>query len=161
MVGTARIAEGVCTVASLAARVSRRRRWAAAALWYGVIFALSQARGTDAATTWSILDMVALGDLNGLLRLAAHVSVFGVLGCLLYLALGGGSPGDRPRRAALAVLLTAVLGAGDELHQWFVPHRFGRPVDVLYDTIGAALVLATALAASRWARRRAGLPTAG
>jgi VanZ family protein len=37
----------------------------------------------------------------------------------------------------LAIMSTAIVASGDELHQTFLPSRTGTPVDVLLDTAGA------------------------
>jgi VanZ family protein len=74
------------------------------------------------------------------------MTLFGVLAVLVYRALA-----DTPRRLALAFALTVGLAALDELHQHFVPLRHGRAVDVLIDTLGAALALA---AYRLWSGRR-------
>ncbi len=166
--------------------VPRRVWWAIAAAWYGLIFGLSAAPGLDAVSTESLLDLIALGDLNGLMRLTAHMSLFGVLAVWLYLALRPqgrasarkGFPrwaeanADDPRpargrlpprgldrpsfRTAAAILLTGLFGISDEIHQHYVPARHGRALDALYDALGALLVLGVTIAAVRWARRQCG-----
>jgi VanZ family protein len=159
MTRSGRTAATVLAVATRARRVSSRRWWVVAAAWYGLIFALTQAPGTDAASTESVLDMFALGDLNGVMRLAAHVGLFGVLAVWVYLALAHGSLDTDSRRILAAVLLTAALAVTDEAHQLIVPNRHGRPVDVFYDTVGAIVVLSAALASVARARRMAGWAT--
>ena len=63
-----------------------------------------------------------------------HAGNFGVLAGLLYLASG---------RAWLALALASLYGAGDELHQAFVPGRSADAADWLADTVGAALAVFT------------------
>lgn len=56
-----------------------------------------------------------------------------------------GSTGSGPVRAAKAVLTIALMGAGDELVQSFLPYRSGDVRDWMVD-VGAALLTATMLA---------------
>jgi VanZ family protein len=123
-----------------------------AAGWYLVIFALTAAPGTDTDSTYRALSWLDLGSLNGLFRVSAHLTVFGLLGVLVYLALAGDFT-FRRGTAAEAILLTGVLGALDEVHQAFVPGRHARPVDALLDTVGATLALAVVLGIVARARR--------
>lgn len=81
--------------------------------------------------------------LNALLRKAAHVAVYLVLGFLLYRALGTSL---MPVPAALlTLLLGAAAGAVDEMHQLFEPRRGAQVLDVGFDTTGVALGLLLAL----------------
>jgi len=67
-----------------------------------------------------------------------HAGAYGVLGLLVSYALGVSS-----RRAALvAVALSSLYGASDELHQYFVPGRSCDVFDWLADTSGAAVAVA-------------------
>jgi VanZ family protein len=131
-------------------------RWLAVAAWYGVITWLSAAPGTDTEATHDLLERLALGDLNGLARMGAHVLVFGILAVLVYRALDPWRGIGRKRRYALALALTGVLAVIDELHQQQVPLRHGRAVDVAIDVAGAALVLAVWLARERARAGRSG-----
>jgi VanZ family protein len=68
-----------------------------------------------------------------------HGLAYSVLGALLVRALIGGLL--RPvtvRAAVFAVVLAALYGASDEIHQHFVPHRTMDVMDLLADTTGAA-----------------------
>jgi len=56
-----------------------------------------------------------------------------------------GSTGSGPVRAAKAVLAIALMGAGDELVQSFLPYRHGDVRDWMVD-VGAALLAGTVLA---------------
>ncbi len=121
-------------------------RWAVAGAWYGLIFVLSQAPGADSATTRSWLEILGLGDLDGLMRMMAHGFMFGVQALLVYRALVGPG-GRRDRRWAVggALAITLALAVADEVHQGFMPLRHGRPVDVVFDMLGAAVLLALAV----------------
>jgi hypothetical protein len=67
-----------------------------------------------------------------------HLVIYGLLGIAW---LWGLAPGRRPswREAALAVLLAALYGATDEVHQRFVPGRGAAVLDVGIDALGALL----------------------
>lgn len=56
-----------------------------------------------------------------------------------------GSTGSGPLRAAKAVLAIALMGAGDELVQSFLPYRTGDIADWMVD-VAAACLTSTALA---------------
>lgn len=67
---------------------------------------------------------------------AAHLSLFALLGVLLKLRW--------PRLPApLILVLCALLGLGDEIHQSFVPGRQPDWADGLADILGCSLGLAT------------------
>jgi VanZ family protein len=78
-------------------------------------------------------------------RKGAHLTEYAVLTLLLWRALRKPRRGDaRPwhwSEAGLALGLTALYAASDELHQIFVPSRQGSIWDVLLDTAGGALAL--------------------
>ena len=94
-------------------------RWVAVLAWASLIFALS---GTPRLDT-------GLGTWDLILRKAAHVSAYAVLGLLLARVL--------PPIAAW--LAGVVYAASDELHQHFVPGRHGAPLDVAIDAVGLLL----------------------
>jgi VanZ family protein len=123
-----------------------------ALLWYGGIFVLSQSPGMDADSTASALAWVDLQDLNGLVRLAAHLFVFGVQGVLVARIP---DPGFRSLgSAAAAAGITLLLGIGDELHQAVVPGRYFRWFDVTADTVGALLAIALVYGSAAFLRSR-------
>lgn len=68
----------------------------------------------------------------------AHIGIFGVLAALIYLCIA--EVLERP--AVSALVLSALYGASDELHQMSVPGRHASLLDVISDCIGAALFLA-------------------
>ena len=108
----------------------RAGRWLPVVLWAGVIFALSSipSLGTGLGT-WDLV-----------LRKAAHVTEYAVLGALLVRAVA----------EAPAFVLGVAYAVTDEVHQSFVDGRAGTPLDV---TIDAAGVLA-GIALVALARRR-------
>lgn len=70
-----------------------------------------------------------------------HGLTYAFLTLLWYL----GSAGSGPVRAAKSVLAIALMGAGDELVQSFLPYRSGDVRDWMVD-VGAALLTSTLLA---------------
>lgn len=69
-----------------------------------------------------------------------HALLYAGLGALLVRALAGGLRRHVTLASALAaVAIAAAYGISDEFHQWFVPPRSVEGLDVLADTVGAAL----------------------
>jgi VanZ family protein len=93
--------------------------WLPVVLWAAVIFTLSSIPALSSG----------LGVLDTILRKAAHVTEYAVLGALLLRAL---------EREAPALAAGIAYAASDELHQHFVRGRHGAPVDVAIDAVGLA-----------------------
>lgn len=144
--------------------MKRRMAWLPACLWMGVIFLMSAAPGEVSGEQSGLIVRIllairgflfgeaalspdALGQLEFLVRKAAHMGEYAVLALLDLYALR--KNGAR-RPACTALLLCALFAAGDELHQAFVPDRGPSPADVAIDTCGALLALALARALSRF-----------
>lgn len=72
-----------------------------------------------------------------LLGRAAHITEFAVLAMLLYWGIRRLTRHHR-RASWLALVLTALYGVTDEMHQSFVPGRTASVPDLLLDVIGAA-----------------------
>jgi len=69
-----------------------------------------------------------------------HVAEYAVLGGLCYRAFRWGTTGSWQSWAVpLAVLVAALYGLSDEVHQSFVPFRESSGLDWLADSIGATL----------------------
>jgi VanZ family protein len=69
-----------------------------------------------------------------------HIAEYAVLGGLCYRAFRWGTNESwQPWAGPLAVLLTALYGISDEVHQSFVPFRESSWLDWLADSIGAVL----------------------
>jgi VanZ family protein len=111
-------------------RLDRLARWGPVVVWAGVIFAFSSIPSLS----------TGLGTWDLLLRKAAHVVEFAILGALLARALPS---------LWWAIVAGSLYAATDEVHQVFVPGRVGSPVDWALDTLGVAL---GALAYGRLAR---------
>ncbi len=107
------------------------RRWGLPLLWAVVIFALSHAPQPGGSLPSPGLDK------------AAHSVLFAVLAPLVFRALLQGKA-PTVQSAAQAILLSAIYGALDEVHQRFVPTRQCSLTDWLADvagTIAGVLVL--------------------
>jgi VanZ family protein len=105
--------------------------WLPVVLWAAAIFAISSIPSLS----------TGLGTWDTLLRKAAHLSEFAVLGALLYRALGRELP---------ALAAGVAYAAIDELHQSFVSGRHGSVVDVAIDAAGVA----AGMLAWLWIQRR-------
>jgi VanZ family protein len=72
----------------------------------------------------------------------AHAIAYFGFGVLTFRAVAGGlvAPVTVPRATA-TMIISIVYAVTDEVHQLFVPGRYGDVVDVLADAAGAALAL--------------------
>ena len=78
--------------------------------------------------------------LHALIRKAAHVTEYFVLGILLFRAFRGGSALSWNWRWPLfAVIIVVLWAASDEFHQSFVSSRTASGMDVAIDTTGGIL----------------------
>ena len=142
--------------------------WLPVLVWMSVIFSASGDRMSFEHTAGIIGPFVhwlfpqlsddAVHAVVFTVRKCAHLTEYAVLACLLWRALRK-PPGPNARswqwsEAGLAVTLAALYAASDEIHQAFVPSRQGSVVDVLLDTIGAAIGLLCLWAIGRLRRRR-------
>ena len=94
--------------------------WLPVALWAGVIFAFSSVPSLS----------TGLGTWDTILRKAAHITEYAILGALLYRAF---------RREAPALATGIAYAASDELHQHFVRGRHASAVDVAIDALGLTI----------------------
>ena len=101
-------------------------------LWAGVIYYFSS---VPDSRTGGGADLPEL-----MFRKFAHLFVYGVLAYFIARALTGIGWGAR-RVLIVGFFLCALYAASDELHQSFVPGRFGKVRDVALDSLGSALVL--------------------
>jgi VanZ family protein len=124
--------------------------WLPVFLWMGFIFWMST-ETFSAENTSSVVEKVVtflvpvissqeLDLVHALIRKAAHVTEYFILGLLLFRAFRGGSTASWNWRWPFFALLVVVLWAAiDEFHQSLVPARTGSAVDVGIDTAGATL----------------------
>jgi len=108
--------------------------WLPVVVWAAVIFAFSSIPSLSSG----------LGVWDTILRKAAHVTEYAILGGLLLRAL---------RRELPAFALGVAYAITDEIHQHFVRGRHASPVDVAVDAVGIA---AGVLLARRLFRPRPG-----
>ena len=127
--------------------------WLPAVLWAAVILAASNDFFSAMhSANWLgqiILRVVGhplppreFDTLHFLIRKAAHLTEYFILGALLFRAVRAGQRGWRARWAVAAVALAASVAIADEWHQLFVASRTGSAWDALLDTVGATLAQA-------------------
>lgn len=124
---------------------------------YGLIFSFSEQTGEESGSlsyTISRLGVELWDKLTGgnlteklmdelamyfehPLRKAAHFAEYAVMGVLVYSILYC-LVEKHKRRFWLCLLWVFLSAAADELHQYFVPGRWGSLADVLLDTCGGA-----------------------
>ena len=100
--------------------------WLPPLLLMGLIWFFSAQPSLDSGL--GLIDMVG--------RKLIHFGEYALL-CFLLWRLFRTSMPDR-RAALVALLISSLYAAGDELHQSFVDGRHGTPVDWAIDTAGAA-----------------------
>lgn len=117
------------TAAFVGGPVIRRviARWGPVFFWMGLIFLLS---------SLSTVPRVPEEVLDTLLKKAAHIGEYAILGALLYRALRPEGSNPWNRSTVLSAVLAGIYGISDELHQALVPGRNPSPVDVGIDTVG-------------------------
>jgi VanZ family protein len=103
--------------------------WGPAALWMVLIFALSSLSGLETGFAPS---------LDWALRKLAHSLVYAVLAALFWRALRRTTSLAPPWIMRLSFCLAVLYAVTDEVHQRFVPGRFGAWWDVAIDAFGAA-----------------------
>lgn len=124
--------------------------WIPVILWMGVIFWMSTETFSSENTSpilGRILLFVAPGIsspaaelIHLMIRKAAHVTEYFILGLLVFQAFRGGSPSSWNYRWTFwAIIVVALFAASDELHQSFVPARGASVVDVGRDIAGGLL----------------------
>ena len=91
----------------------------------------------------AIFYVSSLSDVSipgGVPDVSAHSLAYLGLSLVVVRTVAGGLPRRiKPRMAALAVLITVVYGASDEIHQMFVPGRSAEWRDLLADVVGALI----------------------
>ena len=75
------------------------------------------------------------------IRKAAHMTEFGILALFSHGAIRTYEKYSNKMHYLLALLITFGYAVTDEIHQLFVPNRYGCFTDVLVDTIAALLAL--------------------
>jgi VanZ family protein len=136
--------------------------------WMVVIFLASSDLGSAEHTSrflvpflrWLMpnVDLSTLASAQFLVRKAAHVTEYAILGALLLRAFSANAARPRWHYVVIAAGVAAAFAALDEFHQSFVGSRTGSPYDVLIDISGAILGLAVWAAFSRWRQSRRPAP---
>ena len=127
---------------------TRQMLWGAASLLImGILFYLS-ADPADASTAKSafftdrfyplVSAVLTLNQCTFLIRKAAHVSIYALLGICVYQTCRLEARGERGN-VWIAVGICFLYACTDELHQLFSSGRSGQFDDVLLDSIGALL----------------------
>jgi len=139
--------------------------WLPVILWMGFIYWMS----TDtfsSQNTFSWVEMLLrflvpkisfqeILPLHALIRKAAHVTEFFVLGLLLFRMFRGSSVSSwNWRWSFLALIAVALWAASDEFHQSFVSSRTASLMDVAIDTAGGILAQFVAFLWHRYKRSR-------
>lgn len=75
-------------------------------------------------------------DLNNIVRISAHILVFGLLSLIIFWSLGS-YDFERFHRIILTITICSIFGLMDEVLQIYTPNRQFRLLDVLKDDIGA------------------------
>ena len=105
--------------------------WLPVFAWMIVIFAFSsQPKGS----------LPDYGDLDFFFKKNAHVLEYALLAVLILRGVKGDAP-VRFIHLLVALALTILYAASDEVHQLFVPWREGRVLDVVFDSLGATISL--------------------
>jgi VanZ family protein len=109
--------------------------WLPVVAWAVLIFAISSIPNLG----------TGLGGWDLVLRKAAHLTEYAVLGALLERALSSAAVSQR---LATAWTLGTAYAATDELHQHFVSGRHASVVDLVIDSVGVAAGVAAVWLAS-------------
>jgi len=107
--------------------------WLPVLVWAGLIFYFSGVPNLSSGFSafWDVF-----------LRKIAHAGIFGVLLLLIFVAFYFGHKINF-KKALIWSLISAVLYAFfDEIHQYFVPERQARLLDVGFDSLGIFFVAA-------------------
>ena len=94
--------------------------WLPVVVWAAVIFTFSSIPSLS----------TGLGTWDTILRKAAHMTEYAILGALLVRALGRELP---------ALLVGVAYAVSDEIHQHFVEGRHASALDVALDSVGVAV----------------------
>ena len=126
-------------------------QWVWVAAWMGVIFFFSTDLFSGAQTSrcigpflkWFVPEISAesIATVQLVVRKIAHLAEYAILSILSCHALAQrAAPAPLPLAAlGQAVLIAVVYAALDEWHQSWTDERFGSPLDVAIDSVGATV----------------------
>lgn len=120
--------------------ISQRMRVFIAMLWYMIITMISHIPGSSSSSTARWFTEQGWVDWNMVFRFSAHCGVFGLLALFVYSAMQTQLRYSL-KAWSISVVLTALGGLCDEIHQGFVPGRFFKWSDVALDTIAGAIAI--------------------
>lgn len=83
------------------------------------------------------LDAISNGNASFIVRKTAHATEYMILLFLIYNAVKEYE--DIKRKALLSVIITICYAVSDEIHQYFVPGREMRILDIIIDSTGAMI----------------------
>lgn len=125
-------------------------KWAFVAVWMVLIFMfsgevanISSHRSGEIVSSLqsSFVPGLAYHDLEVLVRKAAHMLLYFVLGALIFVALKEETKLPMKKEAIITISLAFLYACTDEFHQLFVQGRSSHFSDVLIDTVGASLAV--------------------
>jgi VanZ family protein len=106
--------------------------WLPAVVWMAVIFYLS-AQPDLPHHSVALIDLVV--------KKAGHMAEYAILAALAFWAARRGALSAAKRAFLWALLVAASYAVTDEMHQYFVPGRDARLLDVGFDVLGACVGL--------------------
>jgi len=130
------------------------RYWLPVLIWLGVIAVLSTDVASQANTSGTLHSVLAtlapvvplklqaslgVDQAIELLRQMGHFLEYGVLGFLLWRALGGTTKLATSSIVAVTIAVALLVALTDEYHQSTTPARTASEFDVLTDTVGAGV----------------------
>ena len=130
--------------------LSNTNPWVWVAVWMGVIFLFSTDTFSGSQTSrfigpilkWFAPDITndSIARVQLVVRKIAHLVEYAILSMLICRALAKRLAKPLPLRSlGQGVLLSIVYAAFDEWHQSWTVERFGSPIDVGIDSVGAIL----------------------
>ncbi len=133
--------------------IVRVNAWVCVAVWMAIIFLFSTDAFSGSQTSrfiGPILKWFASGitdesiaSVQLVIRKTAHMVEYAILSMLICRALAKRLVNRLPLRAlGQAVLLSVAYAAFDECHQSWTAERFGSPIDVGIDSVGAFIGVA-------------------
>lgn len=169
-------AESECTRQSMTSKAKKMAVSIVAALLltflYSIIFSFSAQDGEQSGSLSHMISEKCVAFLNSLsggewtqsfmlgladyfehpIRKIAHFAEYACMGVLIYTMLRPWN--KRDKKLFLTVLLWVIVSAAaDEIHQLFVPDRWGSFADVLLDTCGGAFGLLLCVLAEKIYRK--------